>query len=230
MADTYIDILPELVPTVLRGPVGERFVGGLAALLDQASENGRHALRSAWVGDNLIGGPGPAYDALTPAGKELDLVQYPPETWPQYHSRLNDAWETYQRAGDENTIVEQLALLGFPGAVIYTAQDWPSVPGPYGELPYWSQFWIVLDGDALGLSPAALWGAFNWTDGTLYGIDGLTSAQVKSLRDIVKKWKPAHWICRAVMFKFGGWLWGDGSIWGEPGLVYGGGAVGEIGF
>jgi hypothetical protein len=213
MADepnTYLEILPRLVPPVFDGPVGERLLGALAITADSVVEDWRHALRAAYVGDSFIGGPGPAYDGLTPAGKELGLPRYPPEPWDQYHARLHRVWSDMAIAGDETSIVAQLAATGFPGAVIYTAADWPANPGPGDVLPYWSQFWIVINnGEDFGVGPSPKFGEFEFGDGTMYGITGIDSLTVQTLKGIVKQFKPAHWICRGIIFTFGGWLVGD---------------------
>jgi hypothetical protein len=225
---TYTSIIPGLVPTVLQGPVGERLVGSFAALADGSAENGRHALRAPLVGDSLTGGIGPATDALGLIGEELRLPRYPPEDDLQYHRRLNGAWASYQRAGDELELVSQLAASGFPGAVIYTAHEWPAVPGPAGEVPYWSQFWVVFDGDNFPLfTPASRVGFFTVGDSTVVGLGGIAPGQVTALRGIVKKWKPAHWINRGIVFVFGGWLVGDGHTVGDSGLLVSG-ATGVI--
>jgi hypothetical protein len=213
MAETpknYLDMLPQLVPPVFDGPVGERLIGALAITADAMVEDWRHALRAAYIGDSFIGGPGPAYDGLTPAGKELGLPRYPPEPWDQYHARLDRVWTDMALAGDETSIIAQLAATGFPGAIIYTAADWHDIPGPNDVWPYWSQFWIVIhNGEQFGVGPSPKFGEFEYGDGTIFGISGIDTLTVTTLKGIVKKFKPGHWICRGIIFTFGGWLIGD---------------------
>lgn len=211
MSQNYTVKLPEIAPPVFDDDdAGTAFIGAISLLADMVAENKRHALRSPLVGDKYLGGPGPAYDALTPIGKELGLPRYPPEPWPQYHRRLFRVWDDMPFAGDESVLVAQLAATGFPGALIYTPHEWPTEPGPAGETPYWSQFWIVFhNGEDYGAAPAPLYDDFDWGDGTLFGITGLSYLTVKTLRGIVNQFKPAHWICRGIIFTFGGWLIGD---------------------
>jgi len=207
----YTEILPKITPDApFAGEVGEKFIGAIGMLSDMCADNFRHALRSSWVGDSYIGGPGPAYDALTPGGRELGLPRYPPEPWDQYHARLNRVWEDMQVAGDESSLLAQLTATGFPNAVIITPHEWPDEPGPAGELPYWSQFWIIFLEDVYGVSPAVPYDGFDWGDETLFGISGVTTLLVQTLQRTVRQFKPAHWICRGITFVTGsGWLIGD---------------------
>ncbi len=210
--NTYVEILPAITPTVFNDDAaGEAFVGAIAALADMALENKRHAGRAALIGDKFAGGPGPAYDALTPGGKELGLPRYPPEPWDQYHQRLHRVWSDMEYAGDESILISQLASTGFPDAIIYTPHEWIGELGPNGEAaPYWSQFWIIFhNGEDYGVGPAPVFGDFDYGDGTVFGVTGLSTLTVKTLKGVIDQFKPAHWICRGIVFVFGGWLIGD---------------------
>jgi len=212
---------------------------------DTSSEGIRQAIRAAWVGDSDIG---PAEDALGPAGAELSLPRYPIETRAQYHTRLQRAWEDWQKAGHETSIVGQLEAAGFPGAVIYHASEWPTA----GRVDWWSQFWVFFpegthtvtdpgprywdDGSAplygsfpwgggatYGThAPGSGVGAFLWGDGSTYGPIGITPESLLVIRSIIQKFKPARWICSGVIFEISGWTYGTGPSWGDPGLVWGG--------
>jgi hypothetical protein len=211
----YRNYIARIAARVLRGGPGERFAGAVALLFDWLSEGGRQAVRAFWIADRP--GNGPAYDALGPAGQELSLPRYPGETWGQYHARLARAWDDWPLAGDETSILGQLAAAGFPGAVIYYPPDAPAY------LTTWSQFAVFF---ARGLhpvtGPGAPWGSFKWGDGTTYGPTGITAGQLQTIRSIIRKFKPAHWICPAIVFEVTGWTYGTSHKWGEPGLVYGG--------
>jgi hypothetical protein len=199
----------------LRGKLGQRLKGALAFLQDELAEGLRHATRASWIGDTSIG---PAYDALGPGGSELSLPRYPVETWTQYHERLKRVWQDWPFAGDESTIIGQLTEAGFPGAVIYTPLN-----ADFDPSDYWSHFIVFLpEGSHPVVAPAPKWGAFNWGDGTKYGPIGLTSAQYGTIRSIIRKFKPGHWICRWVVFQISGWQYGTGHTWGEAGLKWGG--------
>jgi hypothetical protein len=211
---SYRQYAARIAPRVLRGAAGERFLGAMALLFDRLAEGSRQAVRAFWIGDRE--GNGPAYDALGPAGEELSLPRYPTETWAQYHARLQRAWTDWPYAGDETSILGQLAAAGFPNAQIFYMYNWLGVSS-------WSQF-IVLFGTGMHpvTSAGALIGTFIVGDGTNIGPQGITSAQLRALRLIVKKFKPGHWRCPAIVFELTGWTIGTGHIIGEPGLVIGG--------
>ncbi len=120
MASTYLQFVRRVVPTVLRTEPGRRLVGTCAMFSNMVAEAGTQAVRAAWIGDSK----GPAYDALKPAGNELSLPRYPVESWSQYHARLQRAWEDWQHAGHDSSVVGQLETAGFPGAEIYSALSW----------------------------------------------------------------------------------------------------------
>jgi hypothetical protein len=162
-------------------------------------------------------------DALPLFAAERRLPRYVAESVTSHRERLHNAWEIYKYAGSDETLLEQLEAAGYGNGVIVTASEWPTVSGPNGELPYWSQFWIFFPiGSHPVTSPGPEIGSFIVGDGTTIGPEGITSAQIKELRAIVRKWKPSRWICRQVIFQITGWTVGDGSVVGDPGLVLGG--------
>jgi hypothetical protein len=105
----------------------------------------------------------------------------------------------------------------------------PYALGPRGEpAPYWSQFWIVF---AFGYHPVTgpptPWGQFVWGDTGewVWRPAGYSRDFSRTIRGIIKKWKPSRWVCRGFLFKTGVQLqWGEpGFAWGDPGLIWGGG-------
>jgi hypothetical protein len=215
MRVNYRSYVARIVPRVLRSEPGKRFTGALALMWDYLAEGARQAVRSSWIGDRT--GNGPAYDALDPGGQELSLPRYPLETWPQYHERLQRAWTDWPTAGHETSIQGQLAAAGFPNALIFYLTNWLEHTG------WWSQFVVFF---AAGTHPVTSAGppigSFVVGDGTTIGPVGITADQLFALRSIILKFKPAHWVCRAVIFEMSGWTVGMGHDVGEPGLVIGG--------
>jgi hypothetical protein len=210
---TYRDLEFVRVPSILRAKIGRRFIGAAMVLMDSVAQGLAHAARSPWLKSE----EGPAFDALRYLGSECSLPRYPGETWPQYKARLERVWEDWPLAGGEPAIVGQFAAAGFPGVQILY---FPSEPGPRGEPPpYWSQFSLYFP---LGSHPVTgageKWGAFNWGS-ALWGPAGLTAEAAFTMRSIVRKWKPAQWVCRKLIFDLGGprwgsFAWGDGTVWG----------------
>jgi hypothetical protein len=215
MADTYV----RWVKQVLQQPVwqqdaGEAWIGWAALLFDDIGEGIRLATRAPWLKE-----PALSQDALDALGDEMSLPKYPRETLAAYQARLDRAWEIWSRAGHESEILAQLEAAGFPGAQIYHASDWPLS----GEPNWWSQFWVFFPaGTHTVTGPGAAYGSFNWGDGTTYGPQGISTEDLRTMHAIIKKFRPARWICRAVIFELSGWTYGVGHAWGEPGLVWGG--------
>ena len=205
----YLDRISKL--RSLRGKYGRRLVGAVGLLWEDLAHGFRDAVRGLWVGDEV----GPAYDGLHPAGAELSLPRYPNETWTQYHQRLQRAWLDWPFAGDEDVLVAQLAAAGWPGAIIY-----------FQATGYWSEFWVFYPAGThpvtAGAPPV---GGFTVGDGTVIGLLGITPAELHTLRAIVRKFKPAHWICRAIIFEISGWTVGHGQTVGDVGLTIGGESV-----
>jgi len=209
------EFVERIAPTWGHGHYGERWLGlnyGLCA--DLLAEGASQALRAPW----LILEDHPD-DALPLNGSESNMPRYPTETAANHRARLRTRWPTWIAAGSVQVLEAQFAAAGYPGAQVYF--DF-SRPGPHGEPPpYWSQFWMRFP---VGTHPVTAdgpsWDSFNWDDGTLWGPLGLTLEFVTTIRGIVRKWKPGHWICRGFQFEFGGAVW-DGFDW-DDGTVWGG--------
>lgn len=211
MALTYRSFVERVLrQRIARTDPGRRYFATLALLFDGTMEALEHALRGGWVNDSL----GPAPDALSPAGDELSLPRYPSETATQYKERLARAWTDWQTAGHETSIVAQLTAAGFPGAEIYYASAADT---------HWSKFVVFYPAGTHGVTSSGPgYGSFTWGDGTTYGPLGISAQDLSALRNIILKFKPAHWICSGLVFELSGWSYGTGPSWGDPGLVWGG--------
>jgi hypothetical protein len=139
-------------------------------------------------------------DVLPLIGDERGMPRYPVETPAQYRARLIAAWQAYKFAGSEGTICAQFAAAGYPGVTITFDA---AALGPNGEAaPYWSQFWVSFpysSGHPV-TSHGTNWGAFNYGDGTVYGL-GVSVGFYALIHGIVRKWKPSRWICRGFKFE-----------------------------
>lgn len=196
---------------VLRTEVGRRFIGTIGVLIDQLADSFVQSVRASWVGDRAE--VGPAYDALTPAGEELSLPRYPQETWTQYHTRLQRAWNDWPYAGHESSILGQLTAAGYDGAQIFYTDD----------MTDWSHFWVFFPvGTHTVTSEGPEIGSFVVGDGTTIGPEGLDAIDLLTTRLIIKKFKPAHWVCDHIIYEIEGWTVGSGHLVGELDLVIGG--------
>lgn len=206
-----------ILPRWMSGELGKSFIGivfGLPA--DAASEALTQALRAPWLAEDSS-----PDDALPRAGREVRMPRYPAESVAQYRQRLLEAPVVYRAGGDEETILSQLALAGFGGAVIYD-----SFNADFSPDNYYSKFLVYLPAGTHAVTAAGpAYGSFSWGDGTAYGPVGITAEQIATIRGIIRKWKSVRWICTEIVFQISGWAYGTGKRWGDPGLTWGGTAA-----
>lgn len=155
---------------------------------------------------------GPAYDALRLLGNESSMPQYPFETWTAYRSRLRTDWDTWAKAGDEQTIIDQLALAGRPDAQIFR----------FSETDSWSEFVVFYPAGSHPVTADSLVGSFIVGDGTTVGVAGITAEELTGYKALITHWKPARWKCVWIIWEMSGWTVGTGHTIGEVGLVVGG--------
>lgn len=192
MPSNYRSYLRKISPPVLRTLPGRMFVGIKALMLDFVAGAATHAVRAGWVGDTV----GPAYDGLGAVGAETMLQKYPGETWTSFHTRLRNVWRDWPVAGHESSLIAHLDALGFPGAVIQYHTSWEGYPAPW-----WSLFSVFYAYGTHTAGPPKLIGGFTVGDGTIIGVTGITPIQMITLKSIVRKFKPAHWVCVAIVFE-----------------------------
>lgn len=208
-----------LSPRWLQGTLSGAWVGvvhGITA--DAIGDAVGYALRLAWVREDSV-----TVDALPLLGENFNLPAYPVETPAQHKERMAGAWDLWAYAGDESPIEDQLATLGFTGATVYTPDEWERPP-----LGYWSQFWLWLPAGSHPVTGPGVeyGGGANYGDpGLIYGPAGITQAELQTLLRVLRRWKPADWICREIIFEVSGASYGTGHTYNEAGLVYGGSAV-----
>ena len=186
---TWRRYLHGYLPDMFRRYWGVRYgVAFLGGLIDRVAQASQDALLSSYLRREQ----GPAYDSLPLLGEELSMPRYAGETWLAYRSRLRTAWETWQAAGDEQTIVDQLALAGLPGAQVRRLSDgtWSEfeVFYPQGTHPVTGYNTIYGDGSLFG-------------DGSIYGPNNITTEQIRTYRDLILHWKPARWKARQIVFE-----------------------------
>jgi hypothetical protein len=189
------------------GEFGAKVTATVGLLFDELVQMALDALRAPWLQETN----GPAYDALRPLGREMSIPQFPEESWLQYRSRLRDAWLTWARAGSPSIICEQLELAGFPGAVWYR---WG------GTLTSFQIFFPFGTHNVTASSQLYDGGAL-YDDGSVYDLEGITSAQIDTIKGIINLWKPHNWVCQKVIFELAAASYDSGHTYDEPGLLYG---------
>lgn len=214
---TFRELVEAECPPWLQGILSAGWVGVVFGLMaDTIGEAMGAAVRMPWLLEPLS-----PPDILPFVGKERNLPRYPGETLTQWRARMHGAWVAYEFAGDESSIIDQLAKAGFPGVQILDPWNATFTPSPY-----WSHFIVRFPiGSHPVTSAGQAWGSFTWGDGTLYGPTGITPEQLATIRAIIRKWKPVDWVCRRIDFQISGWSYGTGHLWGETGLLWGGDVV-----
>ena len=181
-------------------------VGTFGALYDYAMQGVSEAAASPMI---------PHYDALRRLGDEQSMRQYPEESWTDYRLRLNAAWNTWDYAGDERSVVDQLAAAGMPGAQVFR----------FTESGSWSEFVVFYPAGSHPVTSKSDYGdpGIAYGDpGLSYGPAGITAEQLHGFKDAIIDWKPARWKCPYILWELSGATYGTGHTYGEPGLVYGG--------
>ena len=178
-------------------------------------------MRGYWLGDS----DGPAQDALPAIGAEQGRPRYQAETLDAYATRLEGIWQDAPQWGAFQPMIDEFAAAGYAGAAVKTATDWPSIPGPDGSPGgadgWWSQFWVTFPSTttvARGITNGVAWGAYTW-GAFAWSIGGLSQHEIQELQQIAKRFSPAHWCCREILFyPAGGLVWGSG-VWGTDAWV-----------
>lgn len=214
---SYREYLTRLVPPWLQRAVGELFLGAHGDQLDDLATRAQDATEAGFVAQAPT-------DALPYHGLERMLPKWPSETDAAHRARLLAAWDSWATAGTSDGPLDEGGTYGLAGML--RACLGPSVTvqvrayrDPYlGPLRrgYWSEFWVVLSGVPW---TRRAWGTGAYGDGGTWG-SSATRAQVEAVKGIVRTFKAAHEWCPAIVVVFAGRTWGDGSMWGDPGVEW----------
>jgi len=158
-------------------------------------------------------------DALAYVGGNKSIERYPGDTDATYKARTKQAFSSWEEAGTRHALLRELSAFGYPGALLYEDWEWSRPPQPW-----WSQFWVLFPDGTHSVAPSTVQygsGELYGPSGLMYGVTGITAAELSGLRRIIKKWKRASSICRGLIFVTGGIVYGQGITYGS-GAVYGG--------
>jgi hypothetical protein len=188
----YEPYMEELAPPWLLRPLGKAFLRGLGRFLDVA---GVDRLKQAVKARILETCPDDALDRL---GRDRLLPRFPTETPAAYRQRLLASWDIWLYAGTEAGLLRALET-AYPGPAyeIRENKDWDPEP-PDGDIAYWSRIWVFVD------SPTP-WHTWQWGSGRTWNQPQstwgttMTSEEVALFRDLIRKFKPGHVVCVAIV-------------------------------
>lgn len=238
----------KLSPSWLSAKNSAGFFGVTLSLpADEAVESWTHVSRF-----HLLDDADSPDDVLPVLSKDRRLPRYPLETALQHRTRLWHAWDIYELGGTEAVIEAQLRAAGYGPTILMgdwgnpniawgdPAYVWgdlgayveyrPLSPGPRGEpAPYRTQFWVVFGNNFHPVTgPPNPWGNWTWGDTWLevpgvWAPTGLTIDFLRTVLQIVMKWKDAQYVFRGFVFQVSNIIWGDPSVsWGDPTITWDG--------
>lgn len=216
MADpsNYAETIRARLPPAYSAYFIDALVSAVGSLIDSIPEAVTQAALNSFVAGNTI-------DGLSRSGWERRIRRANSESNESYRLRLVSAWSAWGSAGTKEGILSQLRAVGYDG-VIYEGRDTPGLQ--------WHQFKVVIHKYPAGLIQApALYG-----DGSTFGQNGLVYGSINPglasiLRSVINTWKPVYAECveiqvlvNAKLYGSGqpfNSLYGDGSKWGNGGIV-----------
>jgi len=194
MANFVSWLLGRLPPRLVTGETERRFMLMVASSLDLLADGISYGVRARYLSD------APA-DALGLAGLDRQLERGFAESDESWRARLEQAWEVWPWAGTVHPdgLLGQLRAFGYDSATDppYFVESQDTVPGI--REAHWSQFWVVV--------PA---GAHPYTS-------SIPAGHADAVRRILRAWRPANVVCRAVIFRVVGPLWDYGmpATWND---------------
>jgi hypothetical protein len=156
-------------------------------------------------------------DALPLLGDSRQISQAPGETTASHRARLRRAFEIHTDRTTKMAYKHIFEALGFDPAQVTVWSDWEDslLPATPGDDPWWSRVTVVVDART-GPWSAPVWtDDAVWTETEVWGIEGATQAQIQWLRQQIRKTKWAGAYPLAVVFIFGGDVWGLETVWSD---------------
>ena len=158
-------------------------------------------------------------DALPLIGDNRQIERAPRETPVRYRGRLRRCFEIHEARSTPLAYKEAFKPFYGLNATQYmtVANDYEDsvIPAPPGADPWWSRVTVIIDMTA-GPWSTPLWddGAV-WSDDEVWGLFGPTWDEIKFLRRTIRKWKWAGALPLAIVFIFGGAVWGLETVWSD---------------
>ena len=213
---TYSEFVEKLVPTVLRGVSGIKYIGMTMGVFDAIAEAASQGLRAPF-----LSGRQHIDSALPLLGQETGIETYPLENETDHRLRLLGKWDTWTGGAADQQIEFQFAAAGYPGAQVLDPDEITISPGDY-----WSHFLVFFPTGTFEPGTPDLYdSAKKYGTGRIYGAgEPLTQDILGLFKRLICTWKPADWIPRQLVFQSGTTVYGFGGVdYGDSGVTYGSG-------
>jgi hypothetical protein len=147
-------------------------------------------------------------DLLPDVGVARQLERAPGESTADYRVRLQRAFEIHGDRTTAQAYRHALEPIGVdPDTVTVYGEE------AVGEHDWYSEVFVFVDSTA-GPWTALLWDSgWNWDDGTIWDIDGLTVAQLAFARRMIRRWKWAGAYPTRLFIQITGTVWTPGDPW-----------------
>jgi len=243
--------MSDAAPPWLRRLVGGPVVRGIGDAMDTETDRLVEGVKKRFPDT------GSDEDAIGLLGRERRILRGPGELGSTFAGRLREWWSSHRTRGGPYALLEQIhaffletnnvpiQYISNLGAEVTVAADGTftrgTVAGWLGDgavPPSWARFFLVLylDGDTLSFVLTDAAGDPIFTAGgepilVTVSIYALTAADLDLICSVPREWNAAH-VDRIyiVLIPSGGIAWGlpPGTLWGDPGLTWGGGLAVNI--
>ncbi len=216
MATSYRRFIYELTAGVdfLRGGLGRLYAGTLGAVVDALVEGARQSFVQG-----LPGHSEQVEDSLNQIGADRSLFRFRGETLASWRARTQGAWTYYEQAG---TAIQVLRAVNQFGAIMFAPTWNPALI--FLTEDRWARFTVWLGAGVVPWTAAPTYdsGVVYDAPDLMYDLSGATVEDVSTLSAVIRKWAPLRSKGQAVIVL-------SGVVYGEPGVVYGAGAVLSVG-
>lgn len=212
MATSYRRFIYELTAGVdfLRDGLGRLYAGTLGTVVDALVEGARQSFVQG-----LPGHPEQIEDSLNQNGADRSLFRFRGETLVSWRGRIQNAWTYHEQAG---TAIQVLRAVNEFGTIVFSATWNPALI--FLTEDRWARFTVWLNSGVVPWAPAEIYdsGVVYDAPNLMYDLSGATTEDVSTLSAVIRKWAPLRSKGQALVVL-------SGLAYGQPGLVYGAGAV-----
>lgn len=202
MPSTYEDYVPQSAPPWLQNTRGTQLLSVIGVVYDRLLVAVKDAVKVRFIELSPD-------DALPHNGYATNIDRYPSDTDDGYRQRIRSAWNSWVFAGTEAIVVSEMeTYLTTATITILENRDWTP---PDGDTAWWSRFWVIIQGTDW-VADGTWADSGTWDDGGVWDTD-MTLEEVATVKNIIRKWKPAHTLGYALITLGSDDFWGPGTPW-----------------